>query len=405
MPLKSVIADRNARLFLAVTLVAGFGTSAMSLTSSVWVLSLTGSASLAALCGLCLYAPSLAGPMFGTLVDRLPRRRLLLTTCTAMALLLGLLVAVHPVWLVFAVMCGYGVAEVLIDAGESAIVQAVVPADRLGGLNSLRTGVQEGLKLVAPLAGAALFAWSGGAPVAGLAAVCLLGSAQLYRKVHMRQTPMPPRSGVWRQTGQGLGHLFGQPVVRDVVLAAGVAVAAAGLSDAAAFVVLTRDLHRPPAFAGVLGAAQGFGSIVGALAGGRLLERLGERRVAAIGCLLAAVGSLALCVPVTAVNALARVAIGIGLPWTVVAAFTAVQRYTDQSMIGRVAASATTIVFAPLALTISAGAGLIAVADHRVPLILGAVARVVAGTVLLRRRPQTVVPLSRVGMSTADNGG
>jgi MFS family permease len=387
MSLKSVVGDRNARLFLLVTLIAGFGSTAMSLTSSVWVLGVTGSASLAALCGLCLYAPSLAGPLLGAVVDRLPRQRLLVATGLAMGLLLGLLTAVHPVWLIFVVMTAYGAAEVLIDAGESAIVQAVVPAERLGGLNSLRMSIQEGMKLVAPLAGAALFAWTGGSAVAGLAALCLLVATQLYRMVHFRQATVRARRPVWRESWDGLAQLFRQPVVRDVVLGTAVAVAASGLGNAAAFVVLTRDLHRSPAFAGVLAAAQGFGSILGGLAGGRLLDRFGEHRVAAIGCLLAAAGSLAQCVPVTGVVAVARIAGGIGLPWTVVAAFTAVQRYTDPAMIGRVAASATTLVFAPLTLTITAGAVLIAVADHRLPLVMGAVL------------------WTRVGMSTADSGG
>jgi MFS family permease len=189
------------------------------------------------------------------------------------------------------------------------------------------------------------------------------------------------------------------------VLGAAVAVAASGLGNAAAFVVLTGDLHRAPAFAGVLAAAQGFGSIIGGLAGSRLLDRFGEHRVAAIGCLLAAVGLLAQCVPVAAVVAAARVAGGVGLPWTVVAAFTAVQRYTDSAMIGRVTASATTLAFAPLTLTISAGAGLIAIADHRLPLVIGAVAGLLAGLALLRRRAQTAVLWTRVGMSTADSGG
>ncbi|GAA1659686.1 hypothetical protein ACFQY4_11635 [Catellatospora bangladeshensis] len=68
----TLLGDRNARLFLGVSLSAGFGNTAMSLAAPVWVLALTGSASLAALCGLCVYLPTLAGPVLGTLVDRLP---------------------------------------------------------------------------------------------------------------------------------------------------------------------------------------------------------------------------------------------------------------------------------------------------------------------------------------------
>src|SRR5262245_50655380 len=121
MPLKSVMRDRNARRFLGVTVVAGFGSEAMSLAAPVWVLSLTGSASLAALCGLGVYAPSLFGPLIGALVDRLPRRGLLVGTSLAMSLLLLTLLAVRTpgaVWLIFVVMLGSGTSHVVLDAGE-----------------------------------------------------------------------------------------------------------------------------------------------------------------------------------------------------------------------------------------------------------------------------------------------
>jgi MFS family permease len=382
MRLKSeLLGDRNARLLLGVTFIAGFGNTAMSLTASVWVLSLTGSASLAALCGLGVYGPSVAGPVLGTLVDRVPRRALLIWTCAVMAGLLVTLVAVRSsswVWLIFVVMIAYGASLVLIDAGESAMVQSAVDSDRRGGLNSARMSIQEGMKLIAPLAGAALFTWTGGPSVALLAAACLLGAALLYTRVHCGQpTPVGSEPGLWRQTWEGIRFLLHEAQIRPVVLLAAVAMAATGLTTGASLLVIVGDLHRAPPFAGVLGTAQGAGSIVGGLVGGTVLRRLGEYRLTVLGATLSAVGILGLCIPVTAVVLSARVVVGIGLPWTIVAAFTAVQHYTSEALIGRVAASAGTLVFAPVALTISAGAGLITILDHR------AVLAIAAGSILL----------------------
>jgi len=42
---------RNAFLFVAISVVAGFGSTAMSLVAGVWILDLTGSSSLAGLAG------------------------------------------------------------------------------------------------------------------------------------------------------------------------------------------------------------------------------------------------------------------------------------------------------------------------------------------------------------------
>src|SRR3954447_25855819 len=69
---------RNASLFVLISLLSGLGSTAMTLAAGIWVLALTGSVSLAALTGLCIYAPTLAAPWLGALVDRLPRRPLLI---------------------------------------------------------------------------------------------------------------------------------------------------------------------------------------------------------------------------------------------------------------------------------------------------------------------------------------
>lgn len=391
----AVLGDRNARLFLGVTLTSGFGSTAMSLAASVWVLTLTGSASLAALCGLCVYLPSLAGPVLGALVDRLPRQRLLVTASIAMAALLLTLLTLLAVrgpgqtWLIFAVMLGHGVTFVLLDAGEAAILQAAVPADRLGGVNSLRMSVQEGMKLVAPPAGAALFTLHGGPSVAGLAALALGLAAGCYAAI--RPGPLPTATGgdgsLLRHTRAGMGFLWRHATLRGLVGTGAAAVAMSGLSNAAAYLVIVGDLGRAPEFAGVPAAAQGAGSVAGGLLCGRVLDRRGEPAAAWWGAALSALGLALQCVPSTPVVALARVLIGVGLPWTVIAAMTAVQRHTPADLIGRVAATANTVVFAPTALTIALGAGAIELLDHRLVLGLAATLTLLAATPLLQERP------------------
>jgi MFS family permease len=367
--------DRNARLFLSVTLTAGFGSSAMSLAASVWVLSLTGSGSLAALCGFAVFLPSLFGPVIGTAVDRLPRKRLIVGTNVALALLLLVLLTVQSraqLWLIFAVMLGYGVGHVLIDAGESALLQLSVPSEGLGRLNSLRTSVQEGMKLVAPLAGAGLFTALGGGSVAVLAAVALLIAAWLYTRIRVHGSAAGGtrlKNGVLKQTLEGLRFLAGDARLRPVVAIAALAVAVSGLANAASYVVITADLHRPAAFAGVLAAAQGAGSIVSGILGGRMLERAGERATAAWGATLYAIGSMMASTPSVLTVACGRMVVGLGLPWTVVAAFTAVQRQTPNELIGRVSAGAGTFIFGSTALAIPLGAGLIEIVDHRLVLV------------------------------------
>ena len=60
---------RNARLYLTGLAASLLGDSAMSLVAGVWVKSLTGSSAQAGLVSACVYAPSLAGPLAGMVVD------------------------------------------------------------------------------------------------------------------------------------------------------------------------------------------------------------------------------------------------------------------------------------------------------------------------------------------------
>ncbi|WP_436736355.1 hypothetical protein [Streptomyces sp. BBFR102] len=61
--------------------------------------------------------------------------------------------------------------------------------------------------------------------------------------------------------------------------------------------------------------------------------------------------------------------IGAGLPGALIAALTAVQRETPADRLGVAAGRVHTLLYAPNAVALPAGAGLLAVADHRVLLV------------------------------------
>ncbi|MET9473163.1 MFS transporter, partial [Streptomyces sp. NPDC002922] len=164
-----VLRDRNAGLYLAAVVVTGFGTSAMWLTAGIWVKSLTGSDSLAALAVFAMWLPSLAGPALGALADRVRRKPLLIRANLTMAGLLTVLLAVDSaerIWILFAVLVLYGVSGVVMDAAETALVAHTVDVRLLGDFNGLRMIAAEGMKLLAPLTGAGLYARFGGGAVA-----------------------------------------------------------------------------------------------------------------------------------------------------------------------------------------------------------------------------------------------
>ncbi|MCX4574184.1 MFS transporter [Streptomyces sp. NBC_01571] len=384
-----VLRDRDAGLYLTAVVVSGFGSSAMWLVSGIWVKDLTGSNGLAALCVFALWAPVLAGPLLGTFADRTRRRPLLIGTNLALAVLLPTLLAVDApgrLWILFAVLLVYGAAGVVHDAAESALVAAAVDRSLLGDFNGLRMTANEGMKLVAPLAGAALYAAYGGARVALLDAVTFALAAGVCALLRVREAPPAPDTAAWRsRTAAGARYVLGHPELRPLVLAGGTTMLFAGVNGALIYAVV-EGLGHSPAYAGLLYAVQGAGSVLIGLVSGPLLRRLGERRFAAYGIALTAVGAGARAVTSDGVALVCSAAIGAGLPCVLIAAYTAVQRETPGPLLGRTAATANTLMFVPNALGLAVGAGVVELVDHRLLLPVLALARLLTLRPLLTRR-------------------
>ncbi|MFJ3858650.1 MFS transporter [Streptomyces sp. NPDC090085] len=382
-----VLRDRNAGLYLLGVVVSGFGTSAMWLVSGVWVKSLTGSDSLAALTVFALWAPLLAGPALGALADRLPRRLVLVAGSLVTAALLPLLLLVDSaerVWLLFVVLFVYGTCGVLHDAAEAALVPRVVGAGLLGDFNGLRLTASEGMKLLAPLAGAALFARFGGAPVALLDAVTFVLAAGVFAVLRIPGDDRPERAGgagraaetgETGETGHGPGgfagvlegarRLWASPALRPLVAAGAAVMFLAGLNGASVYAVADDVLGRPPAWVGVLYAVQGAGSVLSGLVAGALLRRMPVAVFTAAGAALFAVGAGVRALPYDAAGLAGSALIGFGLPCVLIAVLTAVQREVPESSLGRAAATANTLVYVPNALALAFGAGLMALVDVR----------------------------------------
>ncbi|MFD7896103.1 MFS transporter [Streptomyces sp. NPDC059743] len=387
-----VLRDRDARLYLSGVVVSGFGTSAMWLVAGIWTKSLTGSDSLAALTVFAMWAPTLVGPLLGTVADRMRRRPLLIGCNLAMAVLLPLLLAVDSadrIWLLYSVLVVYGAAGVVQDAAETALVATAVDKRLLGDFNGLRMTANEGMKLLAPLAGAGLYARFGGAPVALLDAVTFALAAGCFALMRVREEPPAPHRAEGRLSGtaEGFRRLRATPAVRPLVFGAAVTMLLAGINGAAIYAVVDRTIGHSPAYAGVLYAVQGAGSVAVGLLAGPLLRRLPERVFAAAGVALFALSVGARALPYDTVALASAAGVGLGLPCVLIAALTAVQREIPDRVLGRTAASANTLIYVPNAVALALGAGLIAFVDLAVLLPVTGVAGLLTALALARSGP------------------
>jgi MFS family permease len=251
------------------------------------------------------------------------------------------------------------------------------------------------MKLLAPPAGAALYAAYGGASVALLDAATFVLATGLYAMLRVRQEkPVPPSGSRRARTAEGARHLWAHPLLRPLVLAGGATMLCAGLNGAMLYAVVD-DLGRSPAYAGVLYAAQGAGSVTVGLFSGTALRRLGARRFAAIGIAVSALAVALRAVPSDALALVCSAAIGAGLPAVLIATLTSVQRETPGPLLGRVTATANTLVYTPNVVGLAAGAALVELVSHRLVLVVLGVALPATAAPLLQSPARTERTISR----------
>ncbi|WP_367040607.1 MFS transporter [Streptomyces sp. Je 1-332] len=385
-----VLRNRDARLCLGAVVVSGFGSSAMWLVAGVWVKDLTGSDGLAALCTFALWAPTLVGPLLGTFADRTRRKPLLIGVNLALgALLTSLLFVDSPdtLWILYAVLFLYGACGAITDAAEAALVTSAVGRDLTGDFNGLRMSANEGMKLIAPLAGAGLFAAYGGARVALLDAATFVLAAGMFTLLRVREDAPARTTKSWcGRTAEGARYLWGSRQLRPLIRAGGLTMLTSGISGAAVYAVV-EGLGHSPAYTGVLYVVQGAGSVAVGVASGALLQRFGGRRFGGAGIALTAIAAALHALPYDGTALAGSLANGLGLPCVLIAGMTAVQRETPQALLGRAAATANTLMFTPTALGIALGAALIETVDYRVLLPVLAGARLLIAMPLLKAPP------------------
>ena len=388
--MRTLLERRDVRLLLAGQTLSMFGDWAMIIVVGIWAKVLTGSNAQA---GLVFFVFALAGllaPIGGLVVDRLPKRRLMIATHLSLAAVICLLLFVHDrgdLWLLYVVTALYGLGGNFFAAARSAMLKAMLPDELLGEANGVLQSVREGLRLVAPLAGAGIYAAFGGPAVALVdAATFVLSAATLVALPFAEPATAAKEHHFLREISAGVRHIAVTRVLRDLTTGVGAALLVAGFSETIIFAITSDGLHRSPSFIGVLGTFQGIGSILGGVTAARLMRRIGELRQAAIGLLLFGVGDALWLVPSLGVVLPAMALAGVGIVWAVVALATAYQRRSPTDMQGRVAAAANMLFSVPQTISIAAGAVLITLIDYRIEIVAMALVFAVASVYLLTRR-------------------
>jgi hypothetical protein len=391
---RRLLAIRDARIFLFGWSLSSFGDSAMFLVLGIWAKDLTGSNAAAGLVFFVLTLPSFLAPIAGLWVDRLRRRPLLIGAYSLEGVAVLSLLFVHDrsdLWLIYVVAAVYGACGTVAASARSALMTVILPRELLGDANAIFQTVREGLRLLSPLVGAALYAAFGGASVAVLDAATF---GAVIVAVALMRTTEPRFERVEHhfvtELLAGARHIFVTAPLRQIILSAGVALLVIGFAETLIFAVIDEGLDRPTSFLGVLSALQGAGSILGGVTAAYALRRLGDVWLVGIGLFLFAVGDGALASSNLVIVLGGFFVAGISVAWIIVGFGTAIQVRTPARLQGRVASAAETLVAGPQTFSIALGAMMISVVDYRLLVLVMSTVTALCGAYLLTRGPEPV---------------
>ncbi|WP_027659382.1 MFS transporter [Salinispora fenicalii] len=391
--MRTVLRRPDFRLLFGGLVASMTAESILLLALAIWVKELTGSSGLAGATIFAIIAPMTLAPLVGWVVDRYPRRPLFVAANLVTAVLLTPLFAVGDrtdLWLIYLVAIFYGLSYITLSAVLSGLLRHLVPVELLADANGVLQTVRQGLRLVGPLAGAALYTAVGGGLLAGVAIVGFMAAAVL---VGLLRVSEPPRSRSGRccrpgctqpctwarrprctsrctsrwsaELGAGLRYLAGEPALRRALLGYGLGSLVMGFSESLIFAYVDHGLRRDAAFVGVLVTVQGVGGLAGGLISPGVIRRMGEVGALAVGVALFGSAALTLSYPNLWLGCAAVLLAGVSLPLTMVGLHTLIQRRTPAPLIGRVAAGADAVVSGPRAVSIGGGALLVGVFDYR----------------------------------------
>jgi hypothetical protein len=255
----------------------------------------------------------------------------------------------------------------------------MLPEDRLGDANGLLQSTDQASRLVAPLAGAALYAVSGGASVAILEAATFVVSAAFLISIRSRDLDRVTGGRFWPDLRDGLRHIFGTKDLRRLTIGTALVTLVVGMTEVAIFALIDEGLHRDPSFLGVISSVQGVGSIAAGLSVGIALRRIGELRTVAVAAFVAAAAMLAFGSALLVLVFVAAVALGAAIVLFNVGYVTLLQRRSALEMQGRVMSAAEAIVTIPYLFSFVIGAVMVSLVPYRTIYLIEAVGLTLAG--------------------------
>jgi MFS family permease len=258
-------------------------------------------------------AAGAAGALFlGTLVDRLPKRSVMIATDLARAGVLGALASLAvaqclSIWLLAAAAALTGLLTMAFELARSAWVAQSVAAAQLPARNAQLAAMGSASETVAFALGGWLYQLLGAVLALGVDALSYLLSAACLWGVRsgrgdaapdgaVAAAPTPGRQhGFLEETMGGIAMIRASPPLRALATLEILVAMAGSIAGTSYMIYVARDLAFGTGALGMIFATGGLGAFAGATLAPRLGRHAGSGNAMTIGLVLGALGTL--CIP------------------------------------------------------------------------------------------------------------
>jgi MFS family permease len=211
---------------------------------------------------------ALMGALGGPLVDRLPRKTVMICgdLFRGLAVASLFLVGTPSIPHLYIVAGLLGLLGALAQPALQASLPNVVPPKQLVAANALVSATFNGAVMIGPVIGGVLVARLGFGPAIFINGVSFLVSAAMVARVFL--PPQPPCDEKWhpvRELREGFRYMSRTPLVRAAIVVMGLVMLAAAIKSPVEPLFVLRVLHGEPATLGFLGGAWGVGMVLGSI--------------------------------------------------------------------------------------------------------------------------------------------
>jgi MFS family permease len=342
--------DRDMGLLGLAAAAMSFATWCFTIALGVYGFEAHGAAGVGIVALVRFLPAAIVSPLVGLLIDRFPRRTVMLgsAVATAVVLLLATVAAAldAPTAVVFAFPALFAVAACGYGPAHAALTPTLVETpQQLSASNVTHSVMENGGALLAALVAGLLLGPTSPAFVIGVAAGAAMVVCLLVRGVRSDHRPGyvgegDEVSGAFRDVTLGARTLAADPALRLSSATLVLLFLFEGFADVMVVVMALELLHLEEGSVGFLNATWGIGAVLGAVALGMLFDR--GRLVLAIagGSLVVGLATMLPGIAPHAATAYAGwLAIGAGFVFVEVAAKTLMQRLGSDETLGRVIGS------------------------------------------------------------------